>query len=132
MSMTTSGKILLVLAGAVGLALWLRIDSPSSQDADRAAARSTAEEKNQERARQTVKQYVELMMKKGGLQKLDCDSHKAWLDPLLWYAADAQLKENMTRMIGIYCGGSRELEIYDAHSARKLASYGPWQGFKVY
>jgi ABC-type transport system involved in multi-copper enzyme maturation permease subunit len=73
------------------------------------------------------------MLKKGILLRIDRRAGKAWIDPLAWARSNAQGKKSITSTIAIYCklffGG---IDIYDAQSAKRLASYGPRQGIKIY
>jgi hypothetical protein len=72
-------------------------------------------------------------MKADGVLRIDPEMRKAWIDSLLWIAGDAQFKENMTVALAEYCSpGNPSITIYDKQSGRELASYGPFQGFKVY
>jgi hypothetical protein len=69
-----------------------------------------------------------------GQLRLDCKAGKAWLDPELWQAVDAEAKENFARTIFEGCHsvqGVKSITIYDAQSAKKLATYSADDGLKV-
>jgi hypothetical protein len=71
-------------------------------------------------------------MEKQGALRVDRDARKAWVDPLLWIQMDAEQKELFTRMIATYASPEfPTITLYDKQSARELASYGQFQGFKV-
>ena len=76
-------------------------------------------------------------MQNEGVLRLDVQRKAAHIDPLFWMAIDAQQKENVTVLLATHGAdqdetGYEAIDIYDKQSARKLASYGPFQGFKVY
>jgi hypothetical protein len=69
------------------------------------------------------------------LLRLDCGAveTKAWIDPMAWISCDAQMKENLTKGLAAYCHPEYpSISILDKQSGRKLASYGPFQGFKAH
>jgi hypothetical protein len=69
-----------------------------------------------------------------GQLRLDCKAGKAWLDPELWNAVDAEAKENFARTVFGGCHhvrGVKSITIYDAQSAKKLATYSEEDGLKV-
>jgi len=69
-----------------------------------------------------------------GQLRLDCKAGKAWFDPELWKAGDAEVKENFARTIFEGCHsveGVKSITIYDAQSAKKLATYSKMEGLKV-
>jgi len=66
-----------------------------------------------------------------GAVRLDCNKGKAWIDSGLWEASNAEDKENLARAIYQTCS-SHSIDIYDGHSAKKLARYSSVIGFKVY
>jgi hypothetical protein len=69
-----------------------------------------------------------------GQLRLDCKAGKAWLDPNLWQATDADAKGNFVRTIFEECHSAPALKsivIYDAHSAKELATYSKGAGLKV-
>lgn len=74
-------------------------------------------------------------LQREGLLRLDCGAAdaKAWIAPVAWMSCDAQLKENMTKALAAYCHSQYpSIWILDKQSGRKLASYGPFQGFEAY
>lgn len=74
-------------------------------------------------------------LQRQGLLRLDCGEPdaKAWISPMAWKRYDAWEKENLTKTLEAYCHPhSRSIWILDEHSGRKLASYDPFRGFKVY
>ena len=76
---------------------------------------------------------VKLMLKQGVLRRLEPQERKAWVDSITWVMLDAYNKEVVTRALAIYVSPAYpEIDVYDAQSARRIASYGPFQGFKVY
>ncbi len=69
-----------------------------------------------------------------GQLRLDCKARKAWIDPELWQAGDAEVKENFARTIFGGCHsvkGVMSITIYDAQSAKELATYSAENGLKV-
>jgi hypothetical protein len=80
---------------------------------------------------QIANQLVPQMVQKGVL-RLEVDNRKAWVDPLVWATIDAQAKETLTNVIAIYCSEKYPtVDLFDKQSGKKLASYGPFQGFKI-
>jgi hypothetical protein len=74
-------------------------------------------------------------LQKRGLLRLDCSEPdaKAWIAPAVWKRYDAVEKENVAKTLATYCHPqSPSISILDKQSSRKLASYGPLPGFKVY
>jgi len=74
-------------------------------------------------------------LQKQGLLRLDCSEAdtKAWISPTTWKRYDAWEKENLTKNLAAYCHPqSPSIWILDKQSGRKLASYGPFRGFKTY
>jgi len=74
-------------------------------------------------------------LQKRGLLRLDCSEPdaKAWIAPAVWKRYDAVEKENVTKTLATYCHPqSPSISILNKQSSRKLASYGPFPGFKLY
>lgn len=74
-------------------------------------------------------------LQKRGLLRLDCSEPdaKAWIAPAVWKRYDAVERENVTKTLATYCHPqSPSVSILDKQSTRKLASYGPFPGFKLY
>jgi len=74
-------------------------------------------------------------LQKRGLLRLDCSEPdaKAWIAPAAWKRYDAVEKEDVTKTLAAYCHPqSPSISILDKQSGRKLASYGPVRGFKLY
>jgi len=74
-------------------------------------------------------------LQKRGLLRLDCSEPdaKAWIAPAVWKRYDAVEKENVTKTLATYCHPqSPSISILDKQSSRKLASYSPSPGFKLY
>jgi len=70
-----------------------------------------------------------------GLLRLDCSDSdaKAWISPIAWKRYDASEKEDFTKNLEAYSHPhSRSIWILDEHSGRKVPSYDPFWGFKVY
>lgn len=70
------------------------------------------------------------------IKRMKINLGKAWVDPVLWYAANAEIKENIAMNIAFYCGwkggsGGNRSEIYDNQSGKLLAEYSELWGFKV-
>jgi hypothetical protein len=95
-----------------------------------AAKPTAAETAQRDQARADIAAKVQMMVDKGGITKIDTDMHRAWIDPLLWVKSDAQMKQQITEMLAIYCGG--RIDLYNAQSARQVASYRLGDGFKAY
>lgn len=122
--MKTIPFILLILSAFVGssfagskVAAGIEAAAPSVRDA----------------AWQTSEKAVKALLKKGALHKIDPQRKKAWVDSLTWLMLDADHKEKLARLLAVYCLPLYpEVDILDSRSGRKLASYGPIQGFKVY
>lgn len=77
---------------------------------------------------------IEKLQRKG-LLRLDCSEPdaKAWVSFIAWKRYDAWEKENLTKNLAAYCHPqSPSIWILDKQSGRKLASYGPFRGFKTY
>ncbi len=73
-------------------------------------------------------------LQQSGQLRLDCTAGKAWLDPKLWQAAEADAKGNFARAILEGChsvGALKSINIYDAQSEKKLATYSKETGLKV-
>jgi hypothetical protein len=69
-----------------------------------------------------------------GQLRLDCAVGKAWLDPTLWQGVDVDARENFARAVFDGCHETQESKsiiIYDAKSAKQLATYSPKSGLKV-
>ena len=82
----------------------------------------------QEIAKALVSKLVER-----GVLRLDVDSRKGWIDPGFWALIDAETKEKMTMAIAIYCNPDYSvIDLYDKQTAKEVASYGPFQGFKTF
>lgn len=80
-----------------------------------------------------VRQMV-VQLQLSGQLRLDCKAGKAWIDPDLWQAGDAEVKENFARTIFEGCvsvGGSHNLDVYDSQSAKRLATYNKETGFRA-
>ena len=62
-----------------------------------------------------------------GQLRLDCKAGKAWIDPALWQAGDADVRENFATAIFESCQHSvkdiKSMDIYDAKSEKKLGTY---------
>jgi len=74
-------------------------------------------------------------LQKQGLLRVDCSEPeaKAWIVAKVWKGWDAEEKENVTKNLAAYCHPEHpSIWIFDMQSARKLASYGPFQRFEVY
>ena len=74
-------------------------------------------------------------LQRQGLLRLDCSEPdaKAWIGPMAWKRYDAGEKENLTKNLAVYCHPqSPSIWVLDEQSGRKLASYDPFRGFKVY
>lgn len=74
-------------------------------------------------------------LQRQGLLRVDCSEPeaKAWIAAKVWKGWDAEEKENVTKNLAAYCHPERpSIWIFDRQSARKLASYGPFQRFEVY
>lgn len=134
--MKTTMRAILWLAVLSGLGVFFTVsncsDSRPAPSSTTAAVTPTATPKDDKAWKQS-KKVVDLMLKQGTLRRIDPRSRKAWVDSMTWLMLDAQAKENVTRALAIYAMPQYpEIEIVDAQSARKLASFGPFQGFKVY
>jgi len=71
-----------------------------------------------------------------GLLLIEAENTAAYIDPGLWFAMDAKLKEDFAAGIAIYCGNQRSstlyyADIYDKQSGKKIAEYSRAWGFKV-
>ena len=74
-------------------------------------------------------------LQRQGLLRVDCSEPeaKAWIVPKVWKGWDAEEKENVTKNLAAYCHPEHPfIWIFEMQSARKLASYGPFQRFEVY
>ena len=61
-----------------------------------------------------------------GQLRLDCKAGKAWVDPELWHAGGAEVRENFATAIFESCHSAeavKSIDIYDAKSAKKLGTY---------
>jgi hypothetical protein len=77
---------------------------------------------------------VEKLQKQGFL-RVDCSEPeaKAWIASKVWKGWDAAEKEKVTKNLAAYCHPENpSIGIFDKQSARKLASYGPFERFEVY
>jgi hypothetical protein len=79
---------------------------------------------------QAIKNTIDELTSSRAL-RFDCTEGRAWIDPGLWQASDAEDKENLARAIYETCS-SQSIDIYDAQSAKKLARYGSVRGFRAY
>jgi hypothetical protein len=87
-----------------------------------------------EQAQSTVQQAIE-KLERENLLRLDCGraDPKAWIALAAWMSCDARVKENLTKNLAAYCNPKYpSIWILDKQSGRKLASYGPFQGFAAY
>ena len=70
-----------------------------------------------------------------GQLRLDCKAGKAWVDPELWQAGDADVRENFATAIFGSChtaeGVYKRIDIYDAKSEKKLGTYTAEGVFKA-
>jgi hypothetical protein len=72
-------------------------------------------------------------MQDSGLVRTDVDARKAWVSPAFWLSADAQGKENLTAALAMFVSPKNPMvTVYDMQSGKQIASYGPFQGFRVY
>jgi len=74
-------------------------------------------------------------LQRQGLLHVDCSEPeaKAWIAAKAWKAWGADEKENVTKNLAAYCHPEHPfIWIFDKQSARKLASFGPFQRFQVY
>ena len=84
-----------------------------------------------------VEAAVNESLKQGLIQKIDVQADKVWIEETIWNLSNAEVKENMTTILATYCAVKknqeyRSVEIIGWRSAKKLASYSSWSGFKVY
>ncbi|MGB8341564.1 MAG: hypothetical protein WCE51_08240 [Chthoniobacterales bacterium] len=78
-----------------------------------------------------VKSLIE-QMEADGYLRVEAPSRAAYISPLVWLAFNAEYKQQVTYFIALYIDPSYpSVTLYDAQSARELASYGPFQGFVV-
>lgn len=78
-----------------------------------------------------IEAAVDEMISKG-VFRVDRSLRRAWISSDAWSGIDAQTKELVTRALAIYVSPANPMvTIYDAQSARELASYGPFQGFSA-
>jgi len=78
---------------------------------------------------QVVKNTLAKLTSSGAL-RVKCNEGKAWIDPELWEASNAEDKENVAHAVFESC--NKTVAIYDAKSAKKLAGYGLPDGFIAY
>lgn len=84
-----------------------------------------------------IETAVNESLKQGLIQKIDVEAGKVWIEEMTWNLSNAEVKENMTTILATYCAVKknqeyRSVEIIGWRSAKKLASYSSWNGFKVY
>jgi hypothetical protein len=97
-----------------------------------AAAATTVSAQSASAQQQQIANEIIPAMVKAGFLRVEAEDRKAWIASVYWERADAIGKENLTLAIAVYCHASNPtLDLYDKQSGRKLASYGPFQGFKV-
>lgn len=82
------------------------------------------------------KALISRLLGKGYLV-VEPEQRSASVDPIFWASIDAKAKKNLTISLANYCAdengtGYAEVDVYDKQSAKKIASYGPFQGFKVF
>ena len=70
-----------------------------------------------------------------GQLRLDCKAGRAWVDPALWQAGGAEVRENFATAIFEGChsveGVFKSIDIYDAKSEKKLGTYTAGGVFKA-
>ena len=74
-------------------------------------------------------------LQRQSLLRVDCSEPeaKAWIAAKVWKGWDTQEKEKVTKNLAAHCHPENpSIWIFDKQSARKLASYGPFQRFEVY
>lgn len=69
--------------------------------------------------------------------RIEAQYNRAYISPNVWNTFEANVKENFSRSLAIYCGNKKGtklywVEIYDKMSGKKLAKYSRSWGFKVY
>jgi hypothetical protein len=72
-------------------------------------------------------------MVSAGLLRLDAPGGRAYVNPDVWAAFDAQAKEGLAAAVAFHISPNNPVaEIYDAQSGKKLARWGSGFGFTVY
>lgn len=116
------------------------VDAQGERDVQRAEAeqkRAEAETQQKavaarEAARVALSDAAKELIRQGIL-RVDAQQGRAWIDPWTWISIDAEAKENFTMGLAAYCNPEYPaIDILDKQSGRKLASYGPFQGFKIH
>ena len=88
---------------------------------------------------QNDQQQIELLNKLigEGYLRIEAQYNKAYISLDIWNKIDANVKENLSRSLAIYCGNKKGthlywVEIYDKMSGKKIAKYSNSWGFTVY
>lgn len=128
--MTTRSKIIwiAIFISTAGLLLYL---ASVGQEKPAPPEQAAAIAATPNRASVEASQLVYLMIEQKIL-RVDSDQRQAWISPQAWLEFDARAKEGLALAVATYVSpGTPMVTIYDAQSARELASYGPFQGFEV-
>jgi len=88
-------------------------------------------------ARAGIEKTVNNALNEGVVKKLDIQLERAWIDDSIWALCNAEIKENIAKALSMYCAIKKNqeygtIEILGWQSGKKLASYSPLRGFKVY
>ncbi|MHB8520712.1 MAG: hypothetical protein ACYDH9_08130 [Limisphaerales bacterium] len=83
-----------------------------------------------------IRDYIGECEAKGAI-RVEKRLGQVWIEPSFWTGLDAQLKEGLAEKLAIYClddrtGDYLSVDIFDKQSAKKLASFTSFSGFKAY
>jgi hypothetical protein len=89
---------------------------------------------------------VQKFLQTGLIKRVDAGAHEVQVNPHLWGIWDADAKKAFTQTLAIFCeihdgrthklslgvDSGQNVAVIDSESGKKLASYSPTDGFKVY
>lgn len=87
--------------------------------------------------KEAVANEVELLLSNGFLISIDPKKNEAHIDSYKWRTADSASVEGLSRLLSFYCGQQKGVRLFwvdirDAGSGQRLASYSESKGFKAY
>ena len=120
------GTIAIIVVLALGL---FRLDSNSPNQLP------SAETPRAPLSRET-ESLIEDLTKKN-LIRIESGERKGYVNPDFWMQLDASKKEILVEAMAAKCASDKgdsmaSIDVFDAQSARKIAEFGPFSGFKAY
>ncbi len=111
------------------------LQEQSSNTSDSSAVRQ--EQPQGENPDANLEDDVKTIVKSGLVVRMVPELNEMYVDPTIWSQLDYQMKENIARRLGAYCGmkkgtGTKRVEIKDNYSGKVIAKIGVMGGFETY